>query len=485
MKRIFAAIFAFVASAQLSLACTTIIVGKKATVDGSILVARNDDGPGITAVNFLYHPPRRDGYTLRSVMKNKFSYEMPSHLMGYTGSPRGSGSAYDESGFNDAGVGVSATETIVSNARTLSVDPYVKETGIVEEVIPTIILSQAKSAREGVELLGALVESHGSAEGFGVAFVDSNEAWYLENAGGHQWLAMKIPDDSYFVSANQSRLGEFDPDDHNILSSPNLVGFAQTHGLYDRGTDGPFSFRRAFGRDNEIDVRYNYPRVAQLQKWFTANAADQSVTANGFPTFRRPDHPVAVTDVQRALQDYFAGTPSDPYTSGNPAATARPISVYRTYQSHVLQTRKGLPEGIANVEYLDLGMTALGIYLPFYQGAAIPESYRGVTGDSDDSSAFWQFRKVQLLAMQDFPHLAPIVRSRYDALALAIADKQLQFEKDYARVAKTDRVEADRMRDRFTRGNVDAALAVSRELVNTLVTQLSLRTNQLYRFPGS
>lgn len=57
-ERIFAAIFAFVASAQLSLACTTIIVGKKATVDGSILVARNDDGPGITAVNFLYHPPK-------------------------------------------------------------------------------------------------------------------------------------------------------------------------------------------------------------------------------------------------------------------------------------------------------------------------------------------------------------------------------------------------------------------------------------------
>lgn len=81
-------------------------------------------------------------------MKNRFSYEMPSHLMGYTGSPRGSGSTYDESGFNDAGVGVSATETIVSNARTVSVDPCVKETGIVEEVIPTIILSQAKSARD-------------------------------------------------------------------------------------------------------------------------------------------------------------------------------------------------------------------------------------------------------------------------------------------------------------------------------------------------
>ena len=81
----------------------------------------------------------------------------------------------DESGFNDAGVGISATETIFSNQQTLRADPYLQEIGITEEVIPALILPQAKTARAGVLLLGSLIEKLGSGEGFGVGFVDRND----------------------------------------------------------------------------------------------------------------------------------------------------------------------------------------------------------------------------------------------------------------------------------------------------------------------
>lgn len=472
-------------SAPVSNACTTIIVGKNASADGSILVARNDDGAGTTGVNFIRHPSRAAGYVVRSTMKNRFSYRLPSRSMSYTGSPRGPDSSYDESGFNEAGVGVSATETIFSNSKTLAIDPYVKDTGLVEEVIPTLVLSQAKTAREGVKILGSLIESHGSAEGFGVAFVDQKEAWYLENAGGHEWLAERIPDDSYFVSANQSRLGRFDPDDLvNVLSSPDLVAFARSHDLYDPASTNGFSFRQVFGRDTQEDRQYNYPRLGALQARFTSGLAGQLAKNDDAPTFARPDHPLSVAGVEQALRDYFAETPSDPYTFGKPTAIVRPVSVYRTYQSHILQTRTGLPKEIANVEYLDLGMTALGIYLPFYQGAEIPSSYQGVTSTADDQSAFWKFRKVQLLAMQDFPDLAPIVRSAYDALEGSIAGKQAAFEAAYTEVAQKNPAAAMRMLDDFTRGNVDAALKLTHTLENTLVTQLSLKTNERYKFAG-
>jgi len=486
VKRLFLVAGLSFLSIYQAVACTTIIVGKKATADGSILAARNDDGAGTIGVNFLYHKPRTESRILRSTMVNRFSYQLPYRTMGYTGSPRGTASAYDESGFNDAGVGVSATETIFSNEKTLAVDPYVKETGVVEEVIPTVILSQAKTARAGVELLGHLIESVGSAEGFGVAFVDKNEAWYLENAGGHEWLAMRIPDDSYFVSANQSRLGEFDAADRaNVLSSPDLIAFAQSHGLYTSDSDQKFSFRRVFGQDDAIDKRYNYPRVAMLHERFTGDEDNRFVHSNDGPAFARPRLPLSVAEVQGALKDYYAGTPGDPYTSRDPSATARPVSVYRTYQSHILQTRGNLPAAIANVEYLDLGMTTLGVYLPFYQGADIPESYRGVTGESDDHSAFWQFRKLQLLAMQDFPDFAPLVQSSYADLYASIEQKQAQFEKDYVQTLKSDPRKARTMLDGFTQRNVDAALALTRQLTNTLITRLSLKTNQLYKFPGA
>lgn len=467
-------------------ACTTIIVGRGASANGSILVARNDDGPGTTAVNFVYHAPRDEGYELRSTIENHFTYAMPAHTMGFTGSPRGPANAFDESGFNDAGVGVSATETIVSNPATLAVDPYVKDTGVVEDVITTFLLAQAKTARDGVMLLGRIIEQKGAAEGFGVAFVDQNEAWYLENAGGHQWLAVKIPDDSYFVSGNQSRLGTFDPKDHaNVATSPGLIAFAAAHGLYDRKRDGAFSFRTVFGRDNATDARYNYPRMQTLQAKFSGAAAPQSSGRNDFPTFLRPDRPISVGDVQNALRDYYAGSSADPYTSADPTATARPISVYRTYQSHILEVRRGLSPAIANVEHLNMGMTALGAYLPFYQGAQIPEIYQGATDQADDRSAFWRFRRVQLLAMQDFAELAPIVRETYDRFEREEAMEQERFERDYGGVVKTDPLAAKTMLDRFTSANVAKAMEITRALENRLVTVLSLHTNKKYKFPGA
>jgi dipeptidase len=489
MKKIIVFLFAFTFFVRGSMACTTIIVGKKASRDGSILVARSVDGvSGNIAVDLVRHPPRRTGYLLKSQMQNKFSYQMPDGLMGYTGSPdyRSKGSTFEEAGFNDAGVGVSATETIFSNDATLKIDPYNEETGVVEEVIPTILLPQVKTAREGVLLLGRLIEERGSAEGFGVAFVDKNEAWYLENAGGHQWLAQRIPDDSYFVSANQSRLGVVDLNDReNVLSSPRLHEWAVQHGLFDSSSGQDFNFRKIFGRDSALDAGYNLPRVAYLQGRFTQVTHGVPTKANDFSTFLKPDRPLDLSDVVSSMQSHFQGTQQDPYERRDPQATMRPISVFRTYQAHVLQTRANLPAPIANVEYFSFGMSALGIFLPFHQGAAIPASYQGATDQADDRSAFWTFRRMQTLAMQDFPKYGPLVRRRFDALAEDISARQAAFESNYTKIHARAPRKAQQMLDRFTREMVDQALALATQLSNEIVTDMALTVNKQYRFAGS
>ena len=73
-------------------------------------------------------------------------------------------------------------------------------------------------------------------------------------------------------------------------------------------------------------------------------------------------------------------------------------------------------------------MTALGIYLPFYQGATIPESYKLATGKADNDSAYWKFRKVQALTLLNFPKYAPLVQARYAQLNQQISLKQKEFE---------------------------------------------------------
>lgn len=487
-----------------SYACTTIIVGKDATKDGSIIIARNEDGDSASdAIHFLYHQPRAKGYLYQSVQENKFSYQMPDNLMGYSAAPdwatrnTPSGGTFEEIGFNDAGVGISATETIFSNDKMLKVDPYLDESrvtgGITEEAIPTIILPQVKSAREGVMLLGHIIETRGAGEGFGVAFVDSKEAWYLENAGGHQWLAVRVPDDSYFVSANQSRLGEVDlKDTKNYLSSPNLIVFAKEHGLYDPKTDGKFNFHKVYGKNDTTnpsiynnDRYYNYERVITLQGKYTKSTLKHPVTDGDFPVFLKPDHKLTVADVESGLENYYQGTPNDPYTTKNPEEKYRPISVMRAQQSHILQTRENLPRPIANVIYLELGMTALGIYVPFYQGATIPDYYQLATDKADDNSAFWKFRKLQTLAMQNFPKYAPWVQSGFSQLNQQIQGQQVKFEADYIKLYKKNPVAAQALLDNFTSMTQKEVFIEVEKLTNQIFTDMTNQVNATYRFEGA
>lgn len=483
-----------------SYACTTIVVGKNASSDGSIIVARNDDGSsGNSPAHFVYHPPRAKGYLFKSVEENKFTYQLPDNLMGYTGAPdwntrntAGNGT-FEEVGFNDLGVGISATETIFSNDKMLKVDPYVESTGIVEEAIPSILLPQIKSARQGVEMLGKIIETTGAGEGFGVVFADKHEAWYLENAGGHQWLAVRIPDNAYFVSGNQSRLGEVNlKDTKNYLSSPTLISFAEDKGLYNQKTDGKFNFHKVYGKNDvtnqsvyDNDKYYNYQRVIYLQGKYTASSIKNSVINGDFPVFLKPDHRLSIVDVESGLQSYYQNTSLDPYTSQNPKSDYRPISVFRTQQSHVMQVRDKLPLPIANVIYFNYGMTALSMYVPFYQGAKIPDYYQLGTDQADDNSAFWKFRKLQTLAMQNFPKYAPIVQSGFKELNQQIAKQQVSFEAEYVKLYAKDPTAAQKLLDKFTDDTQKQVFDEVSKLTNQILTDMTVQVNTTYHFEGA
>ena len=493
-----------VGSIASSYACTTILVGKDATTDGSTIIARNEDGTfANAAVHFLYHQPRAKGYTFQSASENKFTYQMPDNLLGYSAAPSwdtrnsASGGTFEEMGFNSAGVGMSATETIFSNDKTLAVDPYLEESGvtggIAEDALTTVLLPQIKTARQGVELLGKIIETRGAGEGFGVAFVDSKEAWYLENAGGHQWVAVRVPDNSYFVSGNQSRLGTVDlKDTKNYLASPTLISFAEAKGLYNPKTDGEFNFFKVYGKNDltspstkKNDSFYNYPRVTYLQNKYTASTITHPVTDGNFPVFLQPDHKLSVLDVESGLQSYYQGSTMDPYTMQNAAKKYRPISVFRTLQSHVLQTRVDLPKPIANVLYLNLGMTALSIYVPFYEGAKIPAYYQMSTDKADDASAYWKFRKLQTLAMHDFSKYEPIVRGSFDALNIQIQAQQKTFEAQYVKEYAKNPAAAQKLLDKFTDSTQKQVFAKVDELTNQILTDETNQVNKTYQFEGA
>lgn len=178
--------------------CTTILVGKKASYDGSTIIARNDDsGSGhYTSKKFAVIHPEEQPKIYKSVISH-VEIELPENPMRYTAMPNaeeGEG-IWAACGVNEAHVGMTATETITSNPRVLGADPLVRYQpakdgkeeipgGIGEEDIVYIVLPYIHSAREGVKRLGSLLEQYGTYEMNGIAFQDADEIWWLETIGG-------------------------------------------------------------------------------------------------------------------------------------------------------------------------------------------------------------------------------------------------------------------------------------------------------------
>jgi dipeptidase len=485
MKKIALAIMGL--SCASTFACTTIIVGKNVSADGSILIGRNvDAGKGNHPIHFIKHAAVAKGFVFKSV-QSKFTYQMPDGLMSYTGLPDfdGKSQSYEEAGFNSAGITMSATETILSSDAALKADPYMEQ-GLTESEVTSILLPQIKSARQGVELLGKIIETQGSGEGFGIAFADKNEAWYLENGAGHQWVAVRIPDNAYFVSANQGRIREVDlSDTKNVMASKGLVDFAVKSGLAQARTDGKFDFFKAYTEDGPSNLYYNYYRVWTVQGMYTPSLKSMSYKDGVAPVFLKPDHALSVTDVETALQNHYQGTEFEPYFNQNPKAKYRPISVFRAQESHVLALRDKLPLPIANVEYLELGMTALGIYVPFYQGSVIPASYQTNDDKADSTSAWWKAHKLQALVMQNFPAYAPMVKDGFAKLNVSIQQQQVTFEQAYLKEYAKSPKKAQKLLDNFTTKTVTQVDALTEKLTNDVLTQMSIDVNAKYMFHGS
>ena len=194
--------------------CTTILVGKNASYDGSTLVARNEDSS-----NGVFEPkrmrvvhPDEQPRVYTSVLSH-LTVELPDNPMRYTSVPDvvpGHG-IWAEAGFNELNVGMSATETLTTNERVRGADPLVdyvsaqgnegedgyvpaQPGGLGEEDMVTLVLPYAKSARDGVRILGELLERYGTYENNGIAFSDVDEIWWLETIGGHHWIAKRVPE---------------------------------------------------------------------------------------------------------------------------------------------------------------------------------------------------------------------------------------------------------------------------------------------------
>ena len=465
--------------------CTTIIIGQEQTADGSMIVARSEDWDAMEAKNYEIFEDTDNGPREFVAKDSPFRCELPEKALGYSAlSPYNLHGHWGSAGFNTAGVGMSATESIFSSDEVLKHDPLV-ENGVAENSVFNITLPYVRTAREGVERLGMLIEKYGIAEGFGIGFVDSKEIWYLETACGHRWLACRMPKDQYFVTGNQSRFRTYDPNDkENYLASADLIEFAEKHGLYNPA-QGAFDFHEAYARDIKLDTTYNYPRVWGLQQFFSPEIKND-VTKNTFPVFAKAAHKVTLTELRTAFRFHYDNTEHDPYLNSNPKEPYRPVSIFRTTQTHLLQVRPELPQAIGCVNYVAMGMADLGVFLPLYQGiTSYPEAYTKGNGESSDDSAYWKFRKIMVLGMTNYNKYAPVIKEAYANFEAETDQRQREMEEEYLRIYKTQPLHAQDLLQAFSDKILNSALDLADRLQEKLFTLMTQDIQQEYLFHGA
>ncbi len=407
--------------------CTTILVGKKASYDGSTMIARNDDsGAGhYTAKKFAVIHPNDQPRVYKTVLSHA-EITLPDNPMRYTAMPNaeeGEG-IWAACGVNEAQVGMTATETITSNPRVLGADPLVNYQpaadgreeipgGIGEEDLVYIVLPYIRSAREGVKRLGSLLEQYGTYEMNGIAFQDVNEIWWFETIGGHHWIARKVPDDVYVVMPNQFGMDQFDLEDalteqKEYMCSADLKEFIEKYHL-DLSLDGKLNPRDAFGSHDDSDHVYNTPRAWYMERCLNPHTinwdgpdADFTPFSDDIPWCMVPEKKITVEDVKYVLSSHFQGTPYDPYLAyGDKSMSGayRSIGVNRTDFMSIIQMRPEAAEDNRAIEWVAYASNAFNVAVPFYTDVdRVPEYLSNTTGEVSTDNFYWASRMVAAMA---------------------------------------------------------------------------------------
>lgn len=514
------------------MACTTILVGKNASYDGSTIIARNEDSP-----NGQFEPkkmkvvhPEEQPKTYTSVLSH-LSFELPDNPMRYSSVPDalpGHG-IWAAAGFNTANVGMSATETITSNERVLGADPLVEyipaqgtegEEGYVpavpgglgEEDFVTVVLPYVRTAREGVQRLGSLLEQYGTYEMNGIAFSDEDEIWWLETIGGHHWIAKRVPDDAYVTMPNQLGIDYFDLLDAEgeqveHMTSPDLRQWmSENHlnltnanrlepedildeeyfdeDLEDLDEDEAdayeeyvadlmdliadvregmisgeiFNPREAFGSHSDSDHVYNTPRAWYMQRCLNPRDgwdgpdAPFSPESDDIPWSRVPERKVTIEDVKYVLSAHFQGTPYDCYGSkGTPASrnAYRPIGINRNSQLAVLQIRPYVAEPLRCIQWMAFGSNVFNALVALYANVdEFPAYLSNTTERVTTENFYWANRVIAALADARFHETSAKVES-YQEKVGALGHRMLR---------ETDRAVSD-----LANADIPASLARANE----------------------
>jgi len=468
-------------------ACCGFIIGRQLTKDGTTLFGRTEDYPyypngGKHNKNYVVVDAKNyKEWDQLEDESNGFTYPHAASEMKYTAtydSARGDGSngAFGEHGFNEAGVSMTSTVTAIPNKKVLKTDPLT-ENGIPEAAMLDVVLPRVKSAREGVEFLAKVIEEKGSAEGNVVVFADQKETWYMEILSGHQYVAVKVPEDKYAVFANTYYLGHVDLNDkENVIASKDVEKVAKESGNYKTDKDGNFHIAKSYGPEKyaEGDRSRTYAGITLLDPNSKVTYEDDE-----YELFRSPTDPnkkFTLEDafaLQRNRFEHLNGrfVPDDQIgvkkqgDDGSNDTVRKDQYKYalgneNVIDAHVYQINPNLPKSFGGTVWLGMGPSRNTPYVPFYGNVKDTyEAFKPQTATYDPNSWYWTVWHIDQMAIHNQDLFGKSIQNHWKALEEQLIIEQKVSDAKYAAL-KADEAAAKAVEDKVT----EDALARSERL---------------------
>ena len=444
---------AFLFGVVYSEACTNFIVGKKASVDGSVITSYNADDYGMFA-NLCHFPA---GTHAKGEMRKIIDWDTRVLHGEIPEAP--------------------VTYNVIGNINEYQVTIGETTYGGREEMVDTtsildygsliyIGLQRAKTAREAIKVMTSLAERYGyCSEGETFTIADPNEAWIMEMMGkgasgkGAVWVAVRVPDDCICAHANQSRIHKFNmKDTKNVIYSKDVIYFARSKGWF-KGKDVDFSFCDTYAPANfegrrfcEARVWSFFNRFDKTMNRYLAYAEGKEDGTEAMPLFLKPDRKVSVQDVMTAMRDHYEDTPlaldkdlgegpnGMPYRPTPLVFTVdsvkyfneRPTSTQQTGFSFVSQMRSWLPRQIGGVLWFGNDDANMIAYTPIYCGSSRqPECYNTPNADAvtfNWNNAYWVCNWVSNMTYPRYSMLFPSVKTVRDSLEQSYFANQKEIE---------------------------------------------------------
>lgn len=450
--------------------CTSLMVGKNASADGSVMCTYNADSFGtFRNMNYLPAGTHALGEMRRIIDRDSKEYhgEIPEAPVTYS----------VIGNINEWQVAIG--ETTYGGRKELK-----DSTGLIDYgSLMDLALQRAKTAREAIQVMTSLAEKYGyCSTGELFSICDPNEAWIMEMVGcgpgskAVAWVALRVPDNAICAHANQSRIRTFDQKDKkNVLFSKNCITFARSKGWFN-GKDKDFSFYDAYAEDNFRARRICEARVWTIYRRYSEGFGEKylpfvlgkQLDTEPMPLWIVPNRKLTVADVQECLRDHYEGTPLD--MTNDPGAglydspyrptplyykvdslecfNERPIATQQSAFSWIAQMRSWLPRQVGGVIWWANDDGNMAAYTPVYCcSTRQPLCYNTPGADCvtfSRDNAYWVCNWVANMVYPRYSLMFPSLQSVRDSLDNSYHALQPQVEARALELLRTDEAAAVR-----------------------------------------